>query len=152
MEEESVSEWDYQVFCQAVRNSKGSIHSSADNADDVDVEAGTLITSGDSFKEKITRKLQPSVKAALRHSARIAQGVKTSDDLVVTPLCNLPFAQKSKLKFFSPHNVLGREHYRLRMDETAEYLPRPRFLGSVTAARPKVYQYTVSAQTLLHTE
>ena len=115
----------------------------------MDTEAGTLIPSGDSFMDKITWKTQPSVKAALRHCARIAQGVKTSDDLVETPLCDLPSTQKTKFKFFSPQNVLGREHYRLRMDETAEYLPMPPSLRSITGASPNVNQYTVSVQTLL---
>ena len=76
--------------------------------------------------------------------------METSDDLVETPLCDPPSTQKNKIKFFSPQNVLGRNHYRLRMDETGEYLPMPPSLGSVTRVSLKVNQYTVLTQTVAH--
>ena len=51
-EEKTVSEWDYELFRQAVWNSIGLFDSSADNADGVDMDAGTLIQSGDSHMDK----------------------------------------------------------------------------------------------------
>ena len=66
-----------------------------------------MIPDGDQPKEKITWETQASVKAALRHCARIAQGVSSSDDLVETPLrCPPSSSQKSKFRFFSPQNIL----------------------------------------------
>ena len=77
------------------RNFIGSFRSSADVKDELDLEVGTLISSEDSLTEKITLKMQPSVTVAFCHCTRLAQSVKTSDELVVTPLCGLPATQKS---------------------------------------------------------
>ena len=59
--------------------------------------------------------MQSSLKASLTHCAKIAQGVLTADKIIDTPLCAPPTAQKNKYKFFTPSNVLGKEHYRLNV-------------------------------------
>ena len=73
--------------------------------------------------------------AAFCHCSRLAQGVKTSDELVEMPLCGQPATKK--FKFFSPHNVPGMEHYSLTMNETTEWLPTPASEGAATGTRPK---------------
>ena len=145
---ESLLELDFELFQQAVCSSKGKFHKSADYAEDMDEEASTMIPSGDSHRDKITWETQPSVKAALKHCTRITQSIKPSKDLVDTPLSDPPLSvQKSKFCFFSPQNVLGWEHYRLRMQDTADYLPSLPSLGSATRATQKTTQYTISSQT-----
>ena len=99
---DSLSEPDYELFQQVVWSSKGKFHLSADYAEDMDEEAGTMILSGDSHRDKITWETQASVKTALRHCTRIIQGIKPSKDLVDTPLSDPPLSiQKSKFHFFS---------------------------------------------------
>ena len=78
-----------------------------DDQEELDLEAGVLILSGDSL-------------SALHHGASLAQGMKTSDVLVKMPLCHPPSTQRGKFKFFSPQNVLGQGHYKLRMDQAAD--------------------------------
>ena len=100
---ESLSKLDCELFQQAVWSSKGKLHLSADYMDE---EASTMIPSGDSHRDKITRETQASVKTALRHCTRITQGVKFSKDLVDTPLSDLPFKSQN-FCFFSPQNIIG---------------------------------------------
>ena len=90
--------------------------------------------------------------AVLRHCARVAQGFRSIDKLVDTLLCGPPHSLPSKFKLFLLQNILGKEHYRLKINQGAEYLPTSPSQGSATGARMKVLQYMVSAQTLLHTE
>ena len=96
--------------------------------------------------------MQSSLKASLTHCAKIAQGVLTADQIIDTPCGAPPTAQKNKLKFFSPSNMLGKEHYRLNVDKSSEYQPMPPELASSTVSKAKVSQYTISAQNLLQTE
>ena len=83
------------------------------------------------------------------------RGVSQNADVLVvlvdTPLCAPPSAQKYKFKFFTLSNVLGKEHYRQKVDKSSEYQPTPPELASSIGLKPKVSQYTVSAQNLLHT-
>ena len=146
---ESLLELDYELkFQQAVCSSKGKFHLSADYAEDMDEEASTMIPSGDSHRNKITWETQASVKTSLRHCTRITQGVKPSKDIVDTPLSDPPSSiQKSKFHFSSPQNVPGQEHYGLRMQDTADYLPSPPSQGSDTGATQVTIQYTISSQT-----
>ena len=88
----------------------------------------------------------------MTHSAKIAQGVLTADKIVDTPLCAPPTAQKNKFEFFTPSNVLGKEHYTLNVNKSSEYQPMPPELASSMGSKAKVSQYTISAQNLLQTE
>ena len=88
MEEDFVSKEEYDVFHLVVRNSKGFFKSMADKEEDLDLDAGTLIPSGEIHKEKVRWKTQPSLTAAHRHCACVAQGVKSSDEMLDTPLCD----------------------------------------------------------------
>ena len=138
MEEKFVSERDYEVFRQAVKSSEGFSISTADDRDDLDLDTGTLIYSGDSRTEKVTWMTQPSLMATMRHCARVPQGVKCSDGVVDSPLWSTSLT--AKFKIFSLQNVLGREHYRLKRDQGAEYLPTLLSQGLATGARTKVSQ------------
>ena len=87
-------------------------------------------------------------KQLIRHCTRFTQAVKLSEDLVDTPLSDPPLSiHKSKFHFFSPQNMLGWEHYRLRMQDMADYLPSSPSLWSATGATQKTTQYTISSQT-----
>ena len=145
---ESLLELDYELkFQQAVCSSKGKFHLSADYAEDMDEEASTMIPSGDSHRSKITWETQASVKTSLRHCTRITQSIKPSKDLVNSPLSDPPSSiQMSKFRFSSPQNVPGQEHYRLRMQDTADYLPSPPSQGSDTGATQVTIHYTISSQ------
>ena len=96
--------------------------------------------------------MQTSLKASLAYCAKIPQGVVTTDQIVDMPLCDPPSAQKNKFKFFMPSNAVSKERYRLRVDKSSQYQPMPPELASSTGSKPKVSQYTISAQNLLHTE
>ena len=123
MEEDFVLERDYKMFHLAVQTSKGYFRSTADGDEDVDLDAGTLISSGESRTENMMGKTLPSVTAVFRHCVQLANGVKISTEVVNTLLCDP--SQSAKFKFFLPQNVFGLEHYNLRMDQAAEYLPTP---------------------------
>ena len=69
------------------------------------------------------RAMQPLLKASVTHCAKIAQGVLTADMTIDTPLCAPSTTQKNKFMFFTPSNVLGKEHYRLNVDKSSEYQP-----------------------------
>ena len=96
---------------------------------------------------KITWDMQTSLKASLAYCAKIPQGVVTTDQIVDMPLCDPPSAQKNM-----PSNAVSKERYRLRVDKSSQYQPMPPELASSTGSKPKVSQYTISAQNLLHTE
>ena len=135
-----------------MRSSLAPFRSSADNADDLDQEIGSLIPTDDVHKDKVTWELQPSLKAALRYCSKIAQGVDCSEDISETPLCDPPSSQNSKFKFFTPHNVLGKEHNRLKVNQSSDYQPSPPVRTSGTGAKDKVTPFTMFSQNVLHTE
>ena len=122
-DEELVPEGEYDVFRQAVWSSLGRFHSSGDSADDFQEEIRSFISADEVLKDQITWNLQTSLKASLAYCAKIAQGVVTTDQIVDTPLCAPPSAQKNKFKFFTPSNVLGKEHYRLEVDKSSSTSP-----------------------------
>ena len=121
--EKVVPEGEYDVFHQIVRTSLGRFHSSGDNADDFLEEIGSLIPTDEVLKDKITWDMQSLLKASLTYCAKIAQGVLTADKLIDTPLCAPPTALKNKFKFFTPSNMLGKEHYRLNVDIRFIWVP-----------------------------
>ena len=82
--------------------------------------------------------MQQSLKAALKYCNKIAQGVETSDGIVDTPLCDPPSSQRSNIKFLTPQNVLGREHYKLKINQSSDYQPAPPTLSAATGAKDKV--------------
>ena len=143
-DKEQVLEGDYEIFCDVVHSSLAPFRSKADNSDDPDQEIGSLIPTDDVHKDKVTWELQLSLKAALRYGAKIAQGVDYSDDISETPLCDPPSSQNSKFKFFTPHSVLGKEHYWLKVNQSSDYQPSPPVRTSGTEAKDKVTQYTMS--------
>ena len=59
--------------------------------------------------------------AAMKHCAHVASGVKSPEEVMQTPLCDPPHSHVTEFKFFLPQNVLGREPYRLKMDQASEY-------------------------------
>ena len=107
----------------------------ADNADDFLQEIDSLIPTDDMLQDKIICKMQPSLRAALKHCSKIARGVETSEDIVDTPLCDPPSSHKSKIKFVTLQNVLGKEHYRLKVNPSADYRPAPPTLSSAMGAK-----------------
>ena len=140
-EKERVAESDYKLFRQAVWNSVGLFHSSADKADDMDMEAGMLISSEDSHMWQDHMENATFSQGSGTLLCQDCAGSEVIRRVGWYPLCDPPSTQKPKFWFFSPQNVLGREHYRLRMQETAEYLLAPLSLGSATGATPKIMQH-----------
>ena len=145
----SAGRWGAGAFCQAVCSSLRWLHSSGDNADDF---LRRLIPTDEVLKGKITWGMQSSLKSSLTYCAKIAREVLTADKIVDTWLCAPPSSQKNKFKFFTPPNVLGKEHYRLKVDKSSECQPMLPELATSTGSKAKVSQYTVLAQNLLHTE
>ena len=137
-DEELVPEGEYNVFRQAVWSSLGWFPSSGNNADNFLKEIGLLIPTEEALKDKLTWDMQSSLKSFLTYCTKIAEGVLTADKIVDTPLCDAPSAQNNKFKFFMPSNVLGKEHYRLKVDKSSEYQPMPPDLASSTGSKAKV--------------
>ena len=141
---------DYEFFRVVVRSPLAPFCSIADNADDLYQEIGSLIPTDGVHKDKVTWELQPSLKAALWYCSKIAQRVDCSDDTSETPLCDPPSSQNSKFKFFTPNNVLGKEHYRLKVNQSSDYQPSLPVRIFRSGAKDKVTQYTMSSQNVLH--
>ena len=118
-----------------------SWYSGGDNADDFLEEIGSLIPTDKILKDNITWDVPSSLNASLTHCAKIAQGVLTADKIVDTPLWAPPTAQKKRFKFFTPSNMLGKEHYRLNVEKSSEYQPKLPELASSVGLKAKVSQY-----------
>ena len=116
-DEELVPDGEYDDFRQALWSSLGRFYSSGDNADNFLEEIRSLIPTDEVLKDKITWDMQSLFKTYLTHCAKIARGVFTADEVIDTLLCALPTGQKKEFKFFTPSNVLGKEHYRLNVDK-----------------------------------
>ena len=143
--EELLSERDYEVFRQAAQQFKGSFHLSAEDQEELDLEAGTLILSIDPTPEEIMWKMQLSVTAALRHCAR----VRMSDESVEMPLFVIHHLHRRP--------SLNSSHLRVCL---ARSITDWRWMRQLSVSQHHLHkdgpqwvdQYTVSAQTLLHTE
>ena len=98
-DEELVPAGECDIFRHAVWSSFGRFHSSGYSADDFQEEIGSLISTDEVLKDKITWNMQTSLKASLAYCAKIAHRVVTTDQIVETPLCAPPSAQRKKLKF-----------------------------------------------------
>ena len=82
--------------------------------------------------QKVAWSVQPQLKLAVDQVSKVAQGVKQSDQLVLTPLCEHT-SWESSFKYLKPDEVFHRcENLRLKVDADSQYLIKPPHLdGSV---------------------
>ena len=75
--------------------------------------------------QKVAWSFQPQLKFAVDHVSQVAQGVKQSDQLVLTLLCEHT-SRESSFKYLKPNEVFHRrENFRLKVDVDSQYPIKP---------------------------
>ena len=149
--EELVPEGEYDVLRQAIQSFLGWFHSSGDNADDFLEENWSLIPTDEVLKDKITWDMQASLKGSLTYCAKIysARSLDIRQDRRHTFVCSSNGPEEQVPSFLHRPNMLGKEHFRLKVDKFSEYQPTPPELAFSLGLKAKVHSIKVY---LLQTE
>ena len=100
---DTVSPSRYSVFRNAVRTYKGAYTS--ENPKGESLSQGSMVHLRQEEKpQKVAWSVQPQLKFAVDHVSKVAQGVKQSDQLVLTPPCEHT-SRESSFKYLKPNEV-----------------------------------------------
>ena len=95
-------------------------------------------------KVKVAWGCQASLKCSINSASKLAQGVKSSNKIIQTPL-GYRTAQQSQINFLKPVQVFPRESYRVKVDPDSPFLPKPPQLDASLGFISLSYTFMVPA-------